>query len=125
MAFDLSSISRTKRIRAPKIVVAGMGKIGKTTFAASAPDSVGILTEDGSDAVDAQAFPLCQRLADVYSAIGTLLNDTTSKACLLILWTGWSRWYSSMCASKTDGRTSKPQDSGKAIQQQQKNGVTF
>lgn len=75
MAFDLSSISRTKRMRAPKIVIAGPGKIGKTTFASQAPNAVGILTEDGADAVDASAFPLCSSLYDVYSAIGTLLKD--------------------------------------------------
>lgn len=75
MAFDLSSISRTKRMRAPKIVIAGPGKIGKTTFASQAPNAVGILTEDGADAVDASAFPLCSSLSDVYSAIGTLLKD--------------------------------------------------
>ncbi len=75
MAFNLQSIQRTKRLRAPKIVIAGPGKIGKTTFAAHAPNAVGILTEDGADAVDAAAFPLAQSLDDVYSAIGTLLNE--------------------------------------------------
>lgn len=75
MAFDLSSIKRTKRIRAPRIVVCGPGKVGKTTFAASAPDVVFICTEDGCDAVDVPAFPLCTSLADVYEAIGTLLNE--------------------------------------------------
>ena len=57
MAFDLSSISKTKRVRSPKIVVVGQGKIGKTTFAAMSPNAIGILTEDGADAVDANAFP--------------------------------------------------------------------
>ena len=75
MAFNLASISRTKRLRAPKIVIAGPGKIGKTTFAASAPNAIGILTEDGADAVDAAAFPLCKSLDDVYSAISTLINE--------------------------------------------------
>ena len=75
MAFDLSSISRTKRMRAPKIVIAGPGKIGKTTFASQAPNAIGILTEDGADAVDASAFPLAQTLDDVYQAISTLLNE--------------------------------------------------
>jgi len=75
MAFNLQSIQRTKRMRAPKIVIAGPGKIGKTTFAASAPNAVGILTEDGADAVDTAAFPLAQSLDEVYSAIGTLLNE--------------------------------------------------
>ena len=75
MAFDLKSIQRTKRLRAPKIVIAGPGKIGKTTFAASAPSAIGILTEDGADAVDTAAFPLAASLTDVYQAIGTLLNE--------------------------------------------------
>jgi hypothetical protein len=75
MAFNLASISKTRRLRAPKIVIAGPGKIGKTTFAASAPNAVGILTEDGADAVDASAFPLATSLQDVYQAIGTLLKD--------------------------------------------------
>lgn len=75
MAFDLSSISRTRRVRAPKIVVCGAGKVGKTTFASRAPDAVGILTEEGADAVDTNAFPLAKSLSDVYSAIGTLINE--------------------------------------------------
>ena len=73
--FDLSSIKKTKRARAPKIVIAGPGKIGKTTFAASAPNAIGILTEDGADAVDASAFPLCGSLNDVYQCISTLLME--------------------------------------------------
>lgn len=75
MAFNLASIQKTRRMRAPKIVVAGPGKIGKTTFASQAPNAVGILTEDGADAVDASAFPLCQSLDDVYAAIGTLMKE--------------------------------------------------
>lgn len=75
MSFSLESISRTKRVAAPKIVIGGPGKIGKTTFAAMAPDAIGILTEDGAHSVDAQAFPLCKSLDDVYSAIGVLYNE--------------------------------------------------
>ena len=75
MAFDLSSIKRTKRLRAPKIVVCGPGKVGKTTFAASAPNAIGILTEDGADAVDANAFPLASSLEEVYAAIDTLMTQ--------------------------------------------------
>lgn len=75
MAFDISSISKTKRLRAPKIVIAGPGKIGKTTFAAQAPNPIGILTEDGADNVDTNAFPLCNSLQDVYAAISTLISE--------------------------------------------------
>ena len=75
MAFDLSSVSRTKRIRSKKIVLVGAGKIGKTTWAASAPNAIGILTEDGADNVDANAFPLAQSLSDVYTALQTLIAE--------------------------------------------------
>lgn len=75
MAFDLSSISKTKRTRAPKIVIAGTNKIGKTTFASLAPNAIGILTEDGADNVDANAFPLATSLTDVYTAISTLISE--------------------------------------------------
>jgi hypothetical protein len=75
MAFDLSSVSKTRRIRAPKIVLAGQNKIGKTTFAAMSPNAIGILTEDGADAVDAQAFPLATTLNEVYEAISTLISE--------------------------------------------------
>ena len=75
MSFDLKSISKTRRVRAPTVVIVGTGKIGKTTFAAMAPNAIGILTEDGADAVDAQAFPLASRLAEVYAAIDTLINQ--------------------------------------------------
>ncbi len=76
MAFDLRTISSTRRIRPPKLVIAGVNKIGKTSFAASAPNPIGILTEDGADAVDAQAFPICTCLDDVYAAIKVLLNES-------------------------------------------------
>lgn len=72
MAFDLSSITKGKRLRAPKIVIYGPPKIGKTTFAVSAPASVGILTEDGIDAIEATAFPLATDYDEVLSAITSL-----------------------------------------------------
>lgn len=75
MAFNLQSITKTKRLEAPKILLAGEPKIGKSTFAASAPAAIGICTEDGLAGVDAQAFPLARTLTDVYESIGTLLSD--------------------------------------------------
>jgi hypothetical protein len=75
MAFNLQSISKTKRLEAPKIVLTGEIKIGKSTFAASAPNPIGICTEDGLAGIDAEAFPLANSLTDVYEAIGTLLNE--------------------------------------------------
>jgi hypothetical protein len=75
MAIDLSSITRTRRMEAPKMLLAGEPKIGKSTFAASAPNAIGICTEDGLSGIDAQAFPICKTLDDVYAAIGALASD--------------------------------------------------
>ncbi len=75
MAFDLSSITRGKRLRAPKVVIYGPPKIGKSTFAASSPASVGILTEEGLDNIDVAAFPLAHSYEDVMDAIKALATD--------------------------------------------------
>lgn len=75
MAFDLSSITRGKRLRAPKIVVYGPPKIGKSTFAASAPGAIGIITEEGLDNIDVPAFPKAETYEDVMSALATLYTE--------------------------------------------------
>lgn len=75
MAFDLSSITRGKRLRAPKIVIYGPPKIGKSTFAATAPNAIGILTEEGLDNIDVAAFPVCKTYEDVFAAIKTLATE--------------------------------------------------
>lgn len=75
MAFDLSSITRGKRLRAPKIVVYGPPKVGKSTFAASAPKPIGVITEEGLDNLDVDAFPKAASLADVDTALTTLMTE--------------------------------------------------
>lgn len=75
MTFSLRAIKRTRRDTPPRTVIYGPHKIGKSTFAASAPGAVFIPTEDGLDAIEAAAFPLCRTHADVLSAIGALYSD--------------------------------------------------
>ena len=75
MAVNLSSITRTRRMQAPKMLLAGDTKIGKSTFAAQAPNAIGICTEDGLAGIDANAFPLCRSLDEVYEAIGSLMAE--------------------------------------------------
>lgn len=75
MAFDLNSISKTRRPVAPKICLYGPGKIGKTTIASNAPSPIGVLTEDGAHQIDADAFPLATSLNDVYEQFNVLMNE--------------------------------------------------
>ncbi|RQS39797.1 ATP-binding protein [Burkholderia sp. Bp8990] len=74
MAFDLSSITRGRRLRAPKVVIYGVPKIGKTTLATSAPNSIILPTEEGLDNIDCAAFPLAKSFEDVISACDSLLH---------------------------------------------------
>lgn len=75
MAFDLSSITRGKRLRAPKVVIYGPPKIGKSTFAASAANAIGIITEEGLDNIDVASFPIAKTYEDVMQALTTLYNE--------------------------------------------------
>jgi len=72
MAITLESLRRGTAARAPKIVVYGPVKVGKSTFGASAPNPVFIPTEEGLDGLDVTAFPLARTLDDVFSAIAAL-----------------------------------------------------
>lgn len=75
MAFDLSSITKGKRLRAPKIVIYGPPKVGKSTFAATAPNPIGIITEEGLDNIDVSAFPKAETYENVMQAIATLYTE--------------------------------------------------
>jgi len=59
MAFNLSSIRLSSEgDRPPRVVIYGTSGIGKSTFAASAPNPIFIPTEDGAAALSVPTFPL-------------------------------------------------------------------
>lgn len=75
MAFDLKSISKNHAAKAPRVLVYGVEGIGKTTFAAGAPDPIFICTEDGLGSLDVAHFPLVEKTDDVMQAITTLYES--------------------------------------------------
>jgi hypothetical protein len=75
MTFDLSSIRPTRRDFPIRLLVYGVQKIGKSTFASQAEDAIFIVTEDGQDNIDAEAFPLCESWHDLLSCITTLYTE--------------------------------------------------
>jgi hypothetical protein len=75
MAFNLKSISRNDTMSAPRVLVYGIEGIGKSTFAAGAPDPIFILTEDGLGSLDVEHFPIAQSLDNVMDAIGALYAE--------------------------------------------------
>jgi len=75
MAFDLNSIKKGKTIHAPRIFLYSTHGIGKSTFAANAPEPIFICTEDGLGSISTSSFPLAKSSADVMAAIKTLYAE--------------------------------------------------
>lgn len=75
MAINLQSLRKTSIIRPPRMVVYGTHGVGKSSFAAQAPNPVFIQTEEGLDALDVTAFPLARTYDEVMEAIGSLYSE--------------------------------------------------
>lgn len=56
MSILLSTIATGARMKPPKIVIYGVGGIGKTTFAAGAPRPIFLFTEEGQGSLDVARF---------------------------------------------------------------------
>lgn len=90
MAFDLNSITAGTCLRAPRIVLLGVEKIGKSTFAGCAdrPIFIPIRGEEGIDALDVPKFPAVNSMDDLRETLyalysgqhdyGTVVIDSTS-----------------------------------------------
>lgn len=77
MSISLSSIKQGAQRRAPRIVLLGVEKIGKSTFAAGAANPVflPIRQEEGIDDLDVHKFPTLQSFEDVKQALASLAKD--------------------------------------------------
>lgn len=75
MAFNLSSIQKSSGIKAPRVLIYGSHGLGKTTFGASAPNPIFILTEDGLGNIKSEHFPLATSFSEVLDAISALYSE--------------------------------------------------
>lgn len=77
MSFSLESISKGRAVKAPRIVLLGVEKIGKSTLASGAdnPIFIPIKGETGLDDLDVAKFPTAQTYADVIDAIRVLYQE--------------------------------------------------
>ncbi len=74
MSSILAKFSRGKRIRAPKVVIYGGPKIGKSTLLSQIPDAVVIDIENGLDALDVGRIPAAS-YAEVMSILSALATE--------------------------------------------------
>ena len=74
MAYDLTSLRKEVVFRAPRIILLGVEKIGKSTFASESdsPVFLPVRGEEGIDELDVDAWPPVQRYQDVMDALVTL-----------------------------------------------------
>ena len=75
MAINLQAISRNTSIQPPRIMVYGPHGLGKTTFGASAPAPIFILTEDGLGRLEVDHFPVAKSYKDVQEALASLKGE--------------------------------------------------
>lgn len=78
MALSLASVVSKPTHKPPRITVYGVPGVGKTTFAASAPAPIFILTEDGMGSIEADHFPLARSYQDVIDALMCLAEEDHS-----------------------------------------------
>jgi hypothetical protein len=89
MAFSLTDIKKGNEVRAPRIVLLGVEKIGKTTFACGSEFVGGKMTrtginspiviptrgEEGADSLDVSSFPTCNSYDEVQDALAVLASE--------------------------------------------------
>ena len=61
----ISSITKGREAQPPRIMIYGSEGVGKSTFAALAPNPVFVQTEDGLSEIDCSNFPLAKNFDDV------------------------------------------------------------
>lgn len=86
----LDSISKEKTLKAPRIVVLGVEKIGKSSFACGTsfddqgrikttglndPVVISVKGEEGMDALDVPQFPVCRSFGDIMDALSALYKE--------------------------------------------------
>jgi len=90
MAFNLDSIARGPGLRPPRIIILGVEKVGKTTFAANSgfPLILPVEGEEGADASDIQAIakvaPTCRSLAEVHGWLESLRTQQHTHGSVVI-----------------------------------------
>lgn len=82
--FSLQSVVQNSLNKPPIIVLHGDAGVGKTTFAASAPNTIFIPVEDGLGALNVATFPEPSNASEVEMMMNTLLTEEHGYQWLVI-----------------------------------------
>lgn len=81
MGIDLKKIVRGQQAKPPKMVIYGVGGVGKTTFAAGARKPIFLFTEEGLGALDVARFeprpddPVLRSWEEIIECVGALYTE--------------------------------------------------
>ena len=75
MPISLASIVKRSPPKPPRVTLYGVAGVGKTSFAATAPNPIFLQTEDGLSSIEAPTFGLLKTYDDIMNAIGVLYNE--------------------------------------------------
>jgi hypothetical protein len=89
MSISLASLNRTTALKPPRILIHGVHGVGKTTFAAGAPEPVFLLTEDGLGTLDVPHFPLARTFDEVMQTLAALYTEDHAFRTLVVDSVDW------------------------------------
>jgi hypothetical protein len=84
MSISLASVKTNTRHTPPICLIYGTHGVGKTSFAASAPEPIFIQTEDGLGLIEAPTFGMLKSFGDVMDSIGALYGEKHQYQTLVI-----------------------------------------
>lgn len=83
MTSILANLSRGKRIRAPKVVIYGGPKVGKSTFCSQIPNGIFIDIEGGLDALDVASIR-ARTYEEVLAVLAALASDEHDHEAIIL-----------------------------------------
>jgi len=96
---SLSAIKKKTELKPPKIILYGGAGVGKSSFGASMPSPVFLLTEDGLGKIQVDHFPLAETFDQVMDNLNDLIKDDHSYKTLIVDSLDWLEplWQSKCC----------------------------
>src|SRR5215471_2224870 len=85
----LDTIRTGREQKPPRILMYGTEGIGKSTWAAGAPNPVYVPTEDGLSQIDCKSFPVATSLEQVLAALETLSTESHEFESVIIDTADW------------------------------------
>jgi len=86
MTLSLADVKSAKQDRPPRIILAGVEKVGKSTFASNFPGAVflPVKGEEGIDALSADTFPVIKEYESLMESLRLLYKEDHKFSCLVV-----------------------------------------